>query len=51
MKKYYVMGVESGEVKSFKTLRDAQKFMKTDLKRFDKEQGIEDTYWIEEIEF
>lgn len=47
MKKYYVVyGEESGEVKSFKTLKEAKEFIR-DLKRFDKEQGIEDNYYIE----
>lgn len=46
MKKYVVYGEESGEMKRFKTLKEAQAFIK-DVKRFDKRNGIEDTYYIE----
>lgn len=50
MKEYVVYGEESGEVKSFKSLKEAQKFIK-ELKRFDKENGIEDNYYIEVLEW
>ena len=47
MKKYYVVyGEESGEIKGFKTLKEAKEFIKG-LKRFDKKEGIEDNYYIE----
>ena len=50
MKEYVVYGEESGEVKSFESLKEAQKFIK-ELKRFDKENGIEDNYYIEVLEW
>lgn len=50
MKEYYVMGEESGELNSFKTLAEAKKFLK-EIKKFDKQEGIEDTYYIEVIEW
>lgn len=50
MKEYVVYGEESGEVKSFKSLKEAQKFIK-ELKRFDKENNIEDNYYIEVLEW
>lgn len=51
MEKYYVVyGNESGEIKSFKTLKEAKDFIK-ELKRFDKENNIEDTYYIEIEEY
>lgn len=46
MKEYVVYGEESGEIKSFKTLKEAKEFLK-ELKKFDKKQGIEDKYYIE----
>lgn len=46
MKEYVVYGEESGEMKRFKTLKEAKEFIK-DVKRFDKRNGIEDTYYIE----
>ena len=36
MKEYVVYGEESGEMKGFKTLKEAKEFIK-DIKRFDKE--------------
>lgn len=46
MKEFVVYGQESGEMKRFKTLKEAKEFIK-DIKRFDKENGIENTYYIE----
>ena len=46
MKAYVVYGEESGEIKNFKTLKEAKEFLK-ELKKFDKKQGIEDKYYIE----
>lgn len=43
---YVVYGEESGEIRRFKTLKEVKKFLK-ELKRFDREQGIEDKYYIE----
>lgn len=51
MKKYYVVyGEESGEIKEFKTLKEAKEFIK-ELKKFDKKEGIEDNYYIEIEEY
>ena len=50
MKEYVVYGEESGEMKGFKTLKEAKEFIK-DIKRFDKENGIEDNYYIEVLEW
>lgn len=46
MKEFVVYGQESGEMKRFKTLKEAKEFIK-DIKRFDRENGIEDIYYIE----
>ena len=43
---FIVYGEESGEIKDFKTLREAQEFIK-ELYQFDKRNGIEDRYYIE----
>lgn len=45
--KYDVYGVESGYIESFDTIQEAKKFIE-DLIRFDKENNIEDKYYIEE---
>ena len=50
MKEYYVIGEEQGEIKSFKTKKEALNFIK-ELKRIDKKENIEDIYYIEEIEW
>lgn len=51
MKKHYVVyGEESGEMKVFETLKEAQQFIK-ELKRFDKEENIQDNYYIEIEEY
>ena len=50
MKEYVLYGEESGEMKGFKTLKEAKEFIK-DIKRFDKENGIEDNYYIEVLEW
>lgn len=47
---YEVYGEESGEVKGFKTLKEAQEFIK-ELKKFDKRNGIQDNYYIEIEEY
>lgn len=45
--KYFVVyGEESGYMKEFKTLPEAKKFIK-ETQRFDKQEGIEDKYYIE----
>lgn len=46
MTKYSVYGVEQDWIKDFKTLKEAKEFIK-EMKKFDKEQGIEDTYFVE----
>ena len=46
---YLVYGNESGDIKEFKTLKEAKIFIKQ-LKEFDKENNIEDTYYIEILE-
>lgn len=50
MKSYVVYGEESGEIKEFKTLKEAQEFIKK-LKLFDKKNRIKDKYYIEEEEW
>ena len=50
MKEYVVCGEESGMLKEFKTLKEALEFIK-DIKKFDKRNGIEDTYYIKEMEW
>lgn len=40
-----VYGNKSGYLKSFRTTQEAKEFVK-DLKRFDKENGIGDKYYI-----
>lgn len=40
-----VYGSKSGYLKSFRTTQEAKEFVK-DLKRFDKENGIGDKYYI-----
>lgn len=40
-----VYGNKSGYLKSFRTMQEAKEFIK-DLKRFDKENGVGDTYYI-----
>lgn len=42
-------GIESGWIKEVKTKKEAKEFIK-ELKRFDKENGIEDKYYIEEYD-
>ena len=49
-KHYIVYGEESGEIKSFKTLKEAKNFLKQ-IKIFDRKQGIEDKYYIEIEEY
>ena len=46
MIEYIVYGEESGEIKSFNTLKEAKKFI-NQLIKFDKKQGIEDVYFID----
>lgn len=48
MIEYIVYGEESGEIKSFNTLKEAKKFI-NQLVKFDKKQGIEDVYFIDVI--
>lgn len=48
MIEYIVYGEESGEIKSFNTLKEAKKFI-NQLIKFDKKQGIEDVYFIDVI--
>lgn len=50
MIEYVVYGEESGELKSFNTLKEAKKFIKQ-LKKIDKEEGIEDIYFIDIIDW
>lgn len=50
MIEYVVYGEESGEIKSFKTLKEAQDFIK-ELYKNDKRFNIEDKYYIEVLEF
>jgi hypothetical protein len=50
MKSYVVYGEESGEIKEFKTLKEAQEFIKM-LKLYDKKNRIKDKYYIEEEEW
>lgn len=50
MMEYIVYGEESGELKSFNTLKEAKKFIKQ-LKKIDKEEGIEDIYFIDIIDW
>lgn len=50
MIEYVVYGEESGELKSFNTLKEAKKFIKQ-LKKNDKEEGIEDIYFIDIIDW
>lgn len=49
-KEYVVYGEESGEIKSFTSIAQAKSFIKR-LIKFDKEQGIEDVYFIDVIEW
>ena len=49
MKMYLVYGEESGDIKEFKTLKEAKDFIK-ELYKFDRRNGIQDTYSIEEVE-
>lgn len=46
---YIVYGVEQGEIKDFRTLKEAQEFIK-ELKKDDKRNGIKDTYYVEKEE-
>ena len=48
MIEYTVYGEESGEIKSFNTLKEAKKFI-NQLVKSDKRQGIEDDYFIDVI--
>ena len=51
MIEYIVYGEESGEIETFKTLKEAQDFIKSIIK-FDKRHGfISDNYYIEKIEW
>ena len=50
MKEYVVYGEESGEIKSFKTLKEAQEFIKSIIKS-DKRLGFKDKYYIEVLEW
>ena len=47
---YVVYGEESGEMKEFRTLKEAKNFIK-ETKKFDKRNGIEDNYYIEVITY
>lgn len=47
---YEVYGEESGYIDYFKTLQEAKDFIK-ELKKFDKRNNIQDTYYIEEMEW
>ena len=49
-KNYVVYGKESGEIKEFKTFKEAQEFINT-LKLYDKKNRIKDNYYIEEEEW
>ena len=48
MIEYIVYGEESGEIKSFNTLKEAKKFI-NQLVKSDKKQGIKDIYFIDVI--
>lgn len=50
MKEYVVYGEESGEMQTFKTLKEANQAIK-EIKKFDKRNGIQDIYYIEEQEW
>ena len=50
MMEYIVYGEDSGELKSFNTLKEAKKFIKQ-LKKIDKEEGIADIYFIDIIDW
>lgn len=47
---YLVCGAEQGDIKSFKTLKEAKEFIEKLLK-LDEEYDIQDTYHIEIIEW
>lgn len=46
MKRYSVYGVEQDWIKDFKSLKEAKQFIK-ECKKFDRENDIEDEYFIE----
>ena len=47
--RYSVYGDEQGEIKDgFKTMKEAIRFIK-ELKKDDKDEGIEDTYHIDKV--
>lgn len=48
MIEYVVYGEESGEIKSFNTLKEAKRFI-NQLVKSDKKQGIKDVYFIDVI--
>ena len=48
MIEYIVYGEESGEIKSFNTLKEAKRFI-NQLVKSDKKQGIKDVYFIDVI--
>ena len=50
MIEYIVYGEESGEIKSFNTLKEAKRFI-NQLVKFDKKQGIKDVYFIDIIDW
>lgn len=50
MIEYIVYGEESGEIKSFNTLKEAKKFI-NQLVKFDKRKGIKDVYFIDVIDW
>lgn len=50
MIEYVVYGEESGEIKSFNTLKEAKIFI-NQLVKFDKKQGIKDVYFIDIIDW
>ena len=47
---YVVYGEDSGELKEFETIKEAKDFIK-ELERFDKENNIEESYYIEKEEY
>lgn len=50
MKEYVVYGEESGEIKTFKTLKEAQEFIKS-LIASDRRLGFKDKYYIEVLDW
>lgn len=48
-KMFVVYGEEQGEIKDFKTLEEAKRFIQ-ELKKTDIEEGIQDNYYIEKEE-